>query len=436
MRIAIAGAGEVGYNLAQTLSSNHEVYVIENDLQKLERLSDLDVVVVAGNAANIRVLKDAEVGTADVFLAVTGNDEVNLLAGIAAKQMGASKVIVRVENPEYVNKPVVRDHPLGYDVIICPQLALAQEAAKLIGMPGAIEIITFSDGRVEMVELQVMENSLADGKKIRELHLPRSVVITSVYREKKVEIPKGDTVLRKGDRVAIIGRPENLEMLKGIFGPPVTKRVTIFGAGTIGSYIARILEKSRVSVKLIESNRERCEGLCAEMDEVKIICGDATDLEFLIEEEVGKSDTVVAATESDEKNLLISLLSKNLGARTVIAKVEKKEYVRLFEAVGVDVALNPRKVTYNEVMKVLRRMNIETVAEIEGTAVVEVVVKNKKLVGKTLKELNLPKDAIIGAVVRGDECLIPRGDTKLELEDRLLVFAGWDEIEEIEEIFE
>ena len=436
MRIAIAGAGEVGYNLALTLSSNHEVYVIENDLQKLERLSDLDVVVVAGNAANIRVLKDAEVGTADVFLAVTGNDEVNLLAGIAAKQMGASKVIVRVENPEYVNKPVVRDHPLGYDVIICPQLALAQEAAKLIGMPGAIEIITFSDGRVEMVELQVMENSLADGKKIRELHLPRSVVITSVYREKKVEIPKGDTVLRKGDRVAIIGRPENLEMLKGIFGPPVTKRVTIFGAGTIGSYIARILEKSRVSVKLIESNRERCEGLCAEMDEVKIICGDATDLEFLIEEEVGKSDTVVAATESDEKNLLISLLSKNLGARTVIAKVEKKEYVRLFEAVGVDVALNPRKVTYNEVMKVLRRMNIETVAEIEGTAVVEVVVKNKKLVGKTLKELNLPKDAIIGAVVRGDECLIPRGDTKLELEDRLLVFAGWDEIEEIEEIFE
>ncbi len=436
MRITIAGAGEVGYNLALTLSSNHEVYVIEKDPQKLERLADLDVVTISGNAANIRVLREANVESSDVFLSVTGNDEVNLLAGIAAKHMGAGKVIVRVENPEYVSKPVVRNHPLGYDVIICPQLALAQEAAKLIGIPGAIEIVTFSDGRVEMVELQVMENSRADGRTIRELYLPRNVVITSVYREGRVEIPRGDTVLRKGDRVAIIGRTEDLEMLKGIFGPPVTRRVTIFGAGTIGSYIAKILEKSRMSVKLVESRMEKCEGLSAEMDGVKIICGDATDLEFLIEEEVGKSDAVVAATESDEKNLLISLLSKNLGARTAIAKVEKKEYVRLFEAVGIDVALNPRKVTYNEVTKLLRRMNIETVAEIEGTAVIEVVVKNRKLVGKSLKELNLPKDAIIGAVVRKGECLIPRGDTKLELDDRLLVFAKWDEVEEIEEIFE
>lgn len=436
MRIVIAGAGEVGYSLATSLAANHEVYVIENDVDKYERISELDVVVVNGNAANINVLKSARVYGADVFLAVTGNDEVNLLSGIAARKVGAKKVIVRVENPEYVNKPIVRDHPLGYDVIICPQLALAQEAARLIGIPGAIEIVTFSGGRVEMIELQVMENSRADGKMIKDLNLPPNIVITSVYRNGEIEIPRGNTILRSGDRIAIVGKTEDIEMLKGIFGPPVTRRVTIFGAGTIGSYIAKILGKGRMSIKLIESSRSKCEDLSASLENVKIVCGDATDLEFLVEEEVGKSDAIVATTESDEKNLLISLLSKNLGARTAIAKVERKEYVRLFEAVGVDVALNPRRVTYHEVSKLLRRMQIETVAEIEGTAVIEVVVKNPRLVGKTFKEIDLPADAIIGAIIRGEECLIPRGDTKINPNDRLLVFARWDEIEKIEDTFE
>ncbi|WP_202318748.1 Trk system potassium transporter TrkA [Archaeoglobus neptunius] len=436
MRIVIAGAGEVGYSLATSLALKHDVCVIESDASRYGRVSELDVHAIQGNAANMRILKQAEVDRADVFLAVTGNDEVNLLSGLAARKVGARNVIVRVENPDYVERPIVKDHPLGYDVVICPQLALAQEAARLIGIPGAIEIVTFSGGRVEMIELQVMKNSKADGRAVKDLHLPPNVVITSVYRNGEVVIPRGDTVLKAGDRIAIVGRTKDIEALKGVFGPPVTRKVTIFGAGTIGSYIAKILEKGRISVKLIESRLDRCEMLSESLEGVKIICGDATDLEFLIEEEIGKSDAVVATTESDEKNLLISLLAKNLGARTAIAKVEKREYVKLFEAVGVDVALNPRSVTYHEVSKLLRRMQVETVAEIEDTAIIEVVVKNPKLVGKTFREINLPRDAIIGAVVRGEGCLIPRGDTKIEPEDRLLVFARWEEIEKIEEIFE
>jgi len=435
MRIVIAGAGEVGYNLATSLAPNHDVIVIEKDLPRFTRISELDVVAINGNAANMKVLKGAGVEKADVFLAVTGNDEVNLLSGLAAKEIGAKSVIVRVENPEYVDRPIVKDHPLGYDVLICPQLSLAQEAARIIGIPGAIEVVTFSGGKVEMIELQVMEGSRADGKTVAELNLPPNVVIASIYRDGHIEIPRGDTVLRAGDRVAIVSKTEDVEMLKGVFGPPVTRRVTIFGAGTIGSYTAKILSKSMMSVKLIDSSMERCEALSSELDGVRIVCGDATDIEFLIEEEIGKSDAVLATTESDEKNLLISLLSKNLGAKTAIAKVERREYVKLFEAVGVDVALNPRSVTHNEVSKLLRTMRIETLAEIEGTAVVEVVVRNKKLLGKALKDLPLPKGTIIGAIVRGDECIIPRGETIIEYEDRLLVFASWDEIEKVEEIF-
>ncbi|OYT34470.1 hypothetical protein B6U96_12865 [Archaeoglobales archaeon ex4484_92] len=197
-----------------------------------------------------------------------------------------------------------------------------------------------------------------------------------------------------------------------------------------------MLERSRISVKLVESRIDRCEQISDILKGVKIVCGDATDIEFLAEEEVGKSDAVVAATESDEKNLLICLLAKNLGVKTTIAKVERGEYVKLFEAVGIDIALNPRRVTYNEVMKLLRRMQVETVAEIEGAAVVEVVVKNKKLIGTKLRDIDLPRTSIVGAVLRNDECLVPRGDTELNLGDRLLVFTTWDDLEFIEEIFE
>ncbi len=436
MRIVIAGAGEVGYRLASSLAGRHDVYVIENNPSRYESLLKLDVEAVFGNAANIRTLKSANVKDTDIFLAVTGNDEVNLLSGLAAKKLGAKIVIVRVENPEYVDRPIVRNHPMGYDVIICPQLALAQEVTRLISIPGAVEVVSFSGGNVEMVEVQVSEDSPASGKTIRDLNVPRNVVITTIYRKDEIIIPRGDTEIKPGDRIALVGKTEDIEKVKDLFGYPIFKRVTIFGGGTIGCYIARVLERGRVSVKLIESKEERCEELCEHLKKTKIVCGDATDIELLTEEEIGKSDIVVATTESDERNLLISLLSKSLGAKMAIAKVENSEYVKLFERVGVDIALNPRRVTYVEVMKLLRRMKIETLAEIEGAAVVEVIVRNPKLSNKKLRDIVLPKNSIVGAVVRDNECLIPRGDTEIRKGDRLLVFTTWDEIEEVEKVFE
>ncbi len=435
MHVVIAGAGEVGRNLALALAEKHDVYVIERDVGKYEEILNLDVEAIHGNAANVRTLQMAGIDKADLFLAVTGNDEVNLLSGIAAKKLGAREVIARVENPEYVDKPIVKNNPIGLDVIICPQLALAQEAARLIGMPGAVEIITFSGGKVEMIEIQIAENAFAAGRRIRELNLPQSVVVTSIYRNGEVLIPRGDTLLKKGDRVAVVGRIEDVEAIRDLFGPPVVKRVAIFGAGTVGSYIARILDRSRVSVKIIDSRQERCESLYRHITRVKVVCGDATNMDLLVEEEIGKSDVVVATTESDERNLLLSLLSKNLGAKMSIAKVEKMEYIRLFETVGVDVALNPRRVTYNEVMKLLGKMGVETLAEIEGTAVLEVAVRNRKLAGRKLRDLKLPENSVVGAIVRGEECLIPRGDTAIQLGDKLLIFTTWDEMEEIEKIF-
>ncbi|MET1123694.1 MAG: Trk system potassium transporter TrkA [Archaeoglobaceae archaeon] len=435
MRIVIAGAGEVGYKLAETLAAKHEVYVIESNEERFQQVSLLDVVAIKGNAANIRNLRSAEVQRADVFLAVTGDDEVNLLSALAAKRLGAKTVIARVENPEYVDRPIVRDHPLGYDILICPQLALAHEAARIVGIPGAVDIVTFSNGKVEMLELIVMEGSKADGRTVRELELPKNVVITTVYRNGEVLIPRGDTVLKAGDRVAIVGRSSEIEGLAPLFGTAVVKKVSIFGAGTIGSYVAKILSRGAMRVKVIDSSLERCQALSEELSGVKIVRGDGTDIELLREENVGDSDAVVATTESDEKNLLICLLAKNLGAKKTIAKVERGDYVRIFEAVGVDVALNPRAVTYNEVMRFLRRMRVETVADIEGAAALEIVVRNREVAGKKLRELPLPDRAIVGAIIRGEDCLIPRGDTEVELGDSLLVFVDWKDIEKVEKVF-
>jgi len=436
MRIVIAGAGEVGYNLAKVLSEHHDVFVIESDEEKVENLKNLNVSVVHGNSANIQVLKSAGIEDADVFLAVTGDDEVNLLSGIFARKFGAKKVIVRVGNPEYVEKPVMRDHPLGFDLVICPQLALANEVANILMIPGVVEFIALSGGKANMVEIKVDDSPIV-GKTVSELNLPKDVLIIAVFRDGDVIIPKGNTVIKKGDVVVVFGKMEEILKLKSVFGKPVVKNVTIFGGGTVGSYIAKTLEMGNFNITLIDSCLQRCEKLDEILKKTKVVYGDATDMDFLIEEEVGKSDVVIATTESDEKNLLISLLCKSLGAKKAIAKVERGSYVRIFEKVGVDIALSPRRVTFVEVMKYLRLMDIRTIADLKHKiTVLEVVVKKAEVAGKRISEIDIPKSSIIGGIIRDDKCIIPRGDTKIELGDRLLIFTTWEDMEEIEGLFE
>ncbi|AEA46771.1 Trk system potassium transporter TrkA [Archaeoglobus veneficus] len=434
MRIVIAGAGEVGYNLARELSHNYEVIVIENDERKADEVDKLNVEVIRGNAASPSVLSKADVGNADIFIGVTGNDEANLIAGIAARKLGVKKTIVRVGNPEYVDKPIVKDHFMGYDVVICPQLALASAIANLVTIPGAVDFVSFSGGKVDMVEIIIPKGSPVAGKKVAELPLPENVILTAVYRNGELIVPRGDTELREGDKVAVVGTWESIGKMTRVFGDPVVKNVVIFGGGIVGSYVARILDKSNLNIKIIDSNPEVCESLCRVLKRTRVIIGDATDLDLLMEEEVGKSDVAIATTESDGKNLLVSLLAKSLGAKKAIARVEKVGYAKLFEKVGVDAALSPRKITYAEVIKNLRLMDVHTLAELGGeAAVLEVSVKSEKLSGRRIRDIKLPKRAIIGAILRGDECLIPKGETELRLGDKLLVFTTWEDIEEVED---
>ncbi|WP_290899456.1 Trk system potassium transporter TrkA [Ferroglobus sp.] len=432
MRIVIAGAGEVGYNIAKDISDAHEVVVIESDEEKIVDLERLNVETIIGNAANVEILKKAEVKKADIFVAVTGNDEVNLLSGLAAKKLGAEKVIVRVGNPEYVDRPVIKNHPLGYDILLCPQLVLSTEIAKLITIPGAVYFASIED--LEVVELQVSENSPIAGKRIAEINIPEGIIIGAIHRGNEIIVPKGEERIFPGDRLAVIGWSGQTGIARRIMGIPVVKNVVIFGGGTVGSYLARMLDRSSLNIKLIDSNERRCEELCSMLRRTKVIYGDATDIDLLIEEEVGKSDVVVAATDSDEKNLLSSLLAKNLGAKKAIARVEKGKYVELFEKVGVDVALSPRKVTYLEVMRQLRLMRVETLGDYEASIAVLEYVASKKLDGKRIREIKFPENTIVGAIKRDGKIIIPKGDTEIKLGDRLYILTSWKNVEKIDKM--
>lgn len=439
MRIVIAGAGEVGYNLAKSLCRENDVVLIEKRAERRSILEDLDVKVITGNAANASILKIAEAGDADIFIGVTGDDEVNLISCLAAHRMGAKKTIARVGNPEYVDKPIIFNHPLGIDVLVCPELVLAHSIVSLVKLPGAIDIEMFAGGTVEMIEGVVEKDSPLEGRKISELNLPPQTIVLAVVRNGELLIPRGDTVLGTGDKVVLIGTPETIEDVQPYLKRSVDVRnVTIIGGGTVGGYIAMLLEKTDLNVKIIENSKERCEELSRTLKKVRVIQGDGTNIDLLEEERIGDSDVMIAVTESDEKNLLCCLLAKNMGVEKTISRVEKEEYIRLFQKIGIDVALSPRRATYIEVLKHMRKMKVNAMAEIEhGEAnLLEIEVpSNSKLVGKSLERLNLPKDSLVGMIIRDGKPIIPKGTTVLHEGDKVLVFTKPSALKKVEKIF-
>ncbi|MBE8538844.1 Trk system potassium transporter TrkA [Geoglobus acetivorans] len=427
MRIVIAGAGEVGYNIAKELAEDYDVTVIESDLSKAQEVDKLNVEVVMGNAANVAVLKRASIESADLFLAVTGNDEINLLSALAAKKLGVKTVIVRVDKPEYADKPVIRNHPVGYDVLVCPNLVLASYLARLVTIPGSVEFAELEDAI--LVEMAVREDSLLAGKTIADAGFPKNVIVAAIHRKGKILLPRGNTEILPGDILAVFGKKEEIQVLRGVIGEPVVRNVFIVGAGEIGVYTAKILEKSNLNIKMIDLDESIAERAKKELKRTKVIVGNATDIDLLMEEEIDKADIAIVATESDEKNLLIALLAKSLGAKKAFVKVDKKEYIPLFEKVGVDAAVSPRRATYLEVMKLLRLMDIRAIGEVkEGVVVLEI---ESGIDGKKVSEIKLPESTIIVAIRREGEIEIAKGDTEISRGDLVYIITTWENVEKV-----
>lgn len=425
MQVVILGAGEVGYHTAMIMSREHDVTVIEKDSEKCERASQLDVRVIEGDGTSLQVLRDADVHNADIFLALTGIDEVNLLSSVIAKSLGALRTLARVEEVEHTGE---LQKVLGIDRIVCPDLILVSEVSKTIAMPQAISQEIFGGGKVRMIEVLIDDNSRFRGV-IREMRIPPGLIFAAIFRNGDVIIPRGDDEIKTGDKLIILGNSEAIERLREDLKVKERRmKVVIAGGGVAGEHLARILEKNH-DVKIFDIDRSRCEILSKKLSSSLVICADVTDPSVFEEEDIGNADALIAVTDNDEKNLLVTLLAKEHGVPKTVARVSRSEYLPIFTKLGISKVISPRIATAEEVVRMVRRENVEKSIILEGgeAELLEIVVPDDSSISKKLlKDLDLPRGILVAAIIRGNHVIIPKGDDYLQPGDRAVILSKSD----------
>jgi trk system potassium uptake protein TrkA len=443
MKIVIIGAGEVGYHIAKALYQTNDIVIVDQNEEACARADELDVHVIHGNGANVSLLHEA-LEDAGLLVAVTGSDEVNIVACMASKltvnEKSALKTVARVSNPDYIDQPVAKRPQIGIDLMICPELSLASEVAQILAIPSAIDAELFAEGKVEMMEFVVPTNHNIVGKQMQDLHLANCCIVSALFRDTEVIIPHGEDIIENNDHIVVIGKPAAMKEVRDLFGEKTGKRskVMIIGGGIVGFYLAKMVANSEFDLKIIEADKERSLVIAEELPNVLVLNGDGTDINLLKEEDVSEMDVVISVTNSDEKNLLCSLLAKQLGVKKVIARSDRSDYVSLFEMVGVDSAVSPRQATVNEVLKLTFGQGIESITTIEGekAEIVEYTTSKKsKIVGKPLKNVKFPPGAIISMVVHKGNTVVPRGEYVIEEGDRVVVFSLQSANTEVEKLF-
>lgn len=446
MRVIVVGAGKLGYEIAQLLAAaDHDIVVIDEREDALtEVANNLDVLAIAGNGASPQVLEKAGVGHTDLLVAVAGPDEVNIIACLTAKRLGVPVCAARVRNEDYLagDDPAFHHRQLGIDVVVNPERAAALEIARLLKTPTATQVDYFAGGRVSLVRLRVEDGAPITRGPLREVR-PERCVVAAVVRDDQIIIPSGDTTIASGDKIYLAGRTGNFAAIRALVGSPARplREVTIVGGGRIGFPLAqRLTRGSRrgVAVKLIEKNPERCHELAAALSGVLIICGDGDKPEVLREELVDRSDALVAATGDDAANLLATIAAKELGVGQAVVVLSREDYVPLAERAGADAAVVPRLITASTLLKLARRDPVVSLSLLEEgrAAAVEVIVEaGARAEGVRLQDLRQAEGTIVGAVVRGDEVIVPRGPTQILAGDHLVLFGTVEALDRAQTLF-
>jgi trk system potassium uptake protein TrkA len=442
LHIIIIGAGDVGYHLAKALYQDHEVVIIDKDEDALGQVMGLDVQIIQGNGADIKILKQAGIEKSDLVVAVTDHDELNIVASMGAKLLtkNGTKTIAMVSNPDYINEPVTMREQVGMNIMICPELSLAYAMYQILSIPSAVDVQDFVGGMVKMIEFKVNDGNVLVNKTLKEIQFPPCSMISAIFRDSDVIIPGGDDIIRSGDRVVMIGKEEAIQEIRKWFEVSnLSKKVLIVGGGTVGFYLVELLRKKDFTITLVEKDLKRCEMIAESLPNIMVINGDGTDIKILEEVNVPGMAAVVSVTNSDEKNLLCSLLARQLGANKVLARVDRTEYTQLFEMVGVDVAMSSREATINEVLKTtLLKTGIQSIATLEGekAEVFELTARaGSKIVKKPLKSVKFPKDAIVSTIVRESNIIVPDGNVQIQPRDRVIVFTKLEMMSKVEELF-
>ncbi len=431
MRIVVAGAGKLGYSIAQLLAEDQfDVVVIENNSERKEVVqSSLDVLAIEGNCCSPSIFEYPDVRDADVLIACTDSDEVNMITCMMGKNNGIKHTVARIRNVDYaVHAPEMLTNDMRIDLIINPERITASEIDHILMTPSVLNVDDFAEGKVRMFEAKLKEESPFAYIPLKNLQIPENILVAMVFRKHKMIIPRGDDVLMPGDNVYFVGKQEEIINFEKSFSNTYEKlkKALIIGAGRTGRFLAPMLEQQGITVKVIEKNKERCQMLAAQLEHGLVLCGDGTDIDLLTEEGVAEADVVICITEDDKLNLLLALLAKHLGAKKTIVRVARNEYIELMEKVGVDVVLSSRLLSAGEVLRFVRKGGIVSVSLLEGAQAeaLEIIVgADSEVEGKMLRELNLPKESLVCACVRGNEAYIPNGNTVLQADDRIILFV-------------
>jgi len=441
VRVLIIGAGQVGESIAADLEDSHEVIIVEIDPDRVDELTyELDVLAIQGDGTAVSTLEDAGIERADMVIASTDDDETNIVACATATAIADAFTIARVKNTEYLRTWQRSNKAFGIDFMVCTNLLAAESIVRVIGLPAARDVDPFAGGRVQMAEFEVREGSPVADETVADADRFDSLTFAAILKNGSVTIPRGETVIRAGDRVVVIGSPRSVQQFAASVAPQesvgTAEEVVVVGGSEIGYHVARLLEERGFAPRLVERDHERARELAEELPETVVMESDATDIAFLEREHVGDADVLVAALDSDEKNLLVSLLARRLGVERTVAVIDTTAYVELFEAVGVDVGVSPREVVAEEITRFTREGGAENVALIESdkAEVLEIEVDgDSALAGRPIQDSvsEFPPGVVIGAITRDDEFVTPRGDTIVQPGDHVVVFVGADVADEV-----
>lgn len=430
MYIVIIGLGEVGRHLIHVLEQDgHDIVAVDRSSEAVRYIEEHhDVMTLTGYGASESVLDSAGIKRADLLVAVTDHDEVNLIAALAARQAGAKKTIARTGGTEWAkNRQGVRYGLLGVDVAINPSVLVAQELVKIARSHGAVEVIDLAQDRIELVQIELTNDARFLHRPISSVPLPRDTLIAAIVRDGDLFVPGGADALQPGDRVYLLGRPSDIPDAEDLFtSNREARRACIVGGGVTGEMVARSLAEEGADVLIIESDRERAEELSATLDGVTVLHGDGTDTRLLHEEEVGTYDLFAAVTYDDELNLMAALLAQRLGAGRTAAMVHRPDYMPIYRQLGIDIVVSPRSVASDHILRYCRRAELKSLTVLQNgqAEVLEILArKGSRVIGSPLSDLSLPRGTLIGAIVHEDAVLVPRGDSVIQAGDTVIVLA-------------
>ncbi len=451
MNIIIIGDGKVGYSLAENLSKeDHDVTIIDKNPEALKKADEnLDVMCIKGNGLSAKTLLEAGVKTADLLIAATSSDEMNMVCALTGKKLGAANTVARIRDPEYANELNILKEELGLNLIINPEQAAAREISRLLRFPSAADVEPFAKGRVELAEIKATRDMPIIGMPLSNISkkISSDVLIGAIHRGDEIIIPNGSTVIHGDDDLFIFGKPSDVFGFCKQIGKVTQKikHVLVVGGGRIAYYLTLYLKQSGIKVKIVESNRERCLELAEPLPDTLIIHGDGTDDSLLKSENLSDLDAFVSLTGRDEENLVSALLAKQHGVKKVITKITRFNYPEIVRNMGIDSIVNPKLITTNYILRYVRGLNgalgnpVESVYKIIGgnAETLEFIANHTtKFLNVPLKRIKFVEGVMVASIARKNEIIIPHGNDEIKIGDSVIIITKGKQFSDFNEIIE